>query len=195
MKSKILFIFLFFFCSIGYGQKKSLRKYSTDTTLSRYISAHFYSEKEKDTCYSGIHFIKIQFSAKQNQAISISGELPDQYLGRIKQLIGEFSASYFNPKFINYCKKNKKMIVQPILFDISSNCVSHDSSLNFKNSEKILKDTIGRELSKLVIYNLIVQQFSIINSFKKISDNECTNCIILKSCIIQSKKIKNPHRA
>jgi hypothetical protein len=195
MKSKILFIFLFFFCSIGYGQKKSLRKYSTDTTLSRYISAHFYSEKEKDTCYSGIHFIKIQFSAKQNQAISISGELPDQYIGRIKQLIGEFSASYFNPRFINYCKRKKKVIIQPILFDISSNCVSHDSSLNFKNSEKILKDTTGRQILLLVSHYLIMQNFSIINSFKEIGDDGYTNCIILKSCIIQSKKIKNPPRA
>ena len=195
MKSKILFIFLFLFCSIGYGQKKSIQKYSTDTTLSEYINAHFYNDKENDTCYSGIHLIRIQFSPKRSPLISINGELPDQYIGRIKQLVGKFSASYFNPKFIKYCKRTKKMIVQPILFDISTNCISIDSTLKFKNSEKILKDTTGRELPKFVIHNLIVQQFSIINSFKTISDNEYPNCIILKSCIIQSKKIKNPRRA
>jgi len=195
MKSKILFILLFFFCYVGRAQKKLIQKYSTDTTLSQYITTHFYNGKENDTCYSGIHLIKIQFSGKRSQMVSISGELPNQLTERIKQLIEKFSTSYFNPKFINYCKRKKKAIIQPILFDISSNCFFYDSTMAFKNSEKILKDTTGRELPKLVIHNLIVQQFSVIKSFKEIGNDQYTNCIILKSCIIPSKKIKNPRRA
>jgi hypothetical protein len=117
MKSKILFILLFFFCSNSYAQKKSFQIYSTDTTLSQYIS-QFYSDKENDTCYSGIHFIKIKFSRKSVRVISLSGQLPNQFTERIKQLIEKFSASYFNTKFIDFCRKNKKTVVQPILFDI-----------------------------------------------------------------------------
>ena len=195
MKSKFLFILLMFFCYVGCAQNKSLQKYSTDTTLSHYISAHFYSDKENDSCYSGIHFIKNQFSGARFQVISISGELPDQYIVRLKHLIETFATSYFNPKFINYCKKNKKMIVQPILFDISTNCVSHDSSWKVKNPGKVLKDTTGKQILLLVSHYSIMQNFSMINSFKEIGGDNYTNCIMLKSSIIKSKKIKDPRKA
>ena len=195
MKLKLLFILFLFSCYIGCAQNSSIQMYSTDTTLSEYVTAHFNSYKKNDTCYSGIHFIKIKFSTKRSLVISISGELSNQYSERIKQLIGTFALSHFNSEFINYCRRNKKMIIQPILFDISSNCISHDSTLDFKNSEKILKDTSGREILILVSHYLIMQKFSIINSFKEIGGDQYTNCIILGSCIIESKKIKNAPKA
>jgi len=79
----------------------STQKYTTGTTLSKYISSHLHNGKEADTCYSGIHFKEIQFSKQKPLVISISGELPNQFIEGIKQLIGKFALSYLNPKFID----------------------------------------------------------------------------------------------
>jgi hypothetical protein len=165
--------------------------YSSDTSLAEYLEDNFYSFKEPDTCYTGIHFIEVEFSNKNSLMITVTGELKNQYGVRIRQLLQKFRHSFFNSKFVNYCRKNKKIIIQPIFFDITDNCFFYDTTLHFKNPDVILQDTTGREIPKLLSSILMNQKLSLIDSFKKIENRDLTNCIILEPCIIQGRKIKN----
>jgi hypothetical protein len=53
-------------------------------TAGIYISSHLHNDQQADTWYSGIHFIEIDFQGKTLRLFSISRELPNQYIERIK---------------------------------------------------------------------------------------------------------------
>ena len=167
---KLISFFSFLLIStICYSQNSSIKSYlSKDTSLAKYIEANFYSDNERDTCYTGIHFIEIEFLKKDSLGIIISPQLKYQYFGRIKKLVQNFRDIFWKPEFINYCKSNNKTVIQPVLFNISGNCIIFDTTLHMKDRSGMLTDTTGKAMYQFAADFLIRQKFSLINSFKEV---------------------------
>ena len=161
-------------------QKKTVEP--ADTVLATYLQHQFYAENFADSCYTGIHFLEISFS-KGSTSTFISGNLNSVYKKRIESLVAD-PLKIWDKRYVDYLKKNKVHIVQPILFVINANCYRLKDSVNAV--DPLNKATVN----ELAIKILNSQSLSLKQSFNQIQleqKGKAANCILVAPCTISSR--------
>lgn len=156
-----------------------------DTVLATYLQQQFYSESFVDTCYTGIHFLDIDFSSRSVSTF-ISGNLNAVYKKRIESLLAD-PLKIWDKRYVAYCKKNKVHIVLPILFAINANCYRLKDSNNPVDAvDPVSKATVN----ELAVKMLGSQTLSLKQSFNQLGleqKGKATNCIMVAPCTISSR--------
>jgi hypothetical protein len=178
-------VYLFFALNLiaiaSLAQKKQTVE-PADTVLASYIQHQFYSENFVDTCYTGIHFLEINFSSKSITTF-ISGNLNSVYKRRIEGLVAD-PLKIWDKQYVAYCKKKKIHIVLPILFAVNANCYRLKDANN--SVDPLNKATVN----ELAIKILNSQSLSLKQSFDQIGleqKGKATNCIFAAPCTISSR--------
>jgi hypothetical protein len=187
MKIKYLLLlstFLFF----GHLNGQKIFK-NNDSSLSVFIQNNFYSESFIDSCYLGIHFITIEPQKNGFFKVSISGNLNVTFKKRIEDLI-LLSTTNWEKNLVDDCIKNKKSIVQPVLFDLNKNCTYKTNDVNVDSSTY----SFGKEAIYETSTKLLVQRYLLlIESFKQLSPQKSkiySGCYLLSPCYIGSRPLK-----
>ncbi|HEY8896474.1 MAG TPA: hypothetical protein VIM79_16725 [Niastella sp.] len=176
-----LFVFLNLIALASLAQQKQTVE-PADTALATWLQHQFYAENFADSCYTGIHFLEISFS-KGPTSTFISGNLNSVYKKRIENLLAD-PLKIWDKRFVDYCKKKKVHIVQPILFVINANCYRSKDSVN--TVDPLNKATVN----ELAIKILNSQSLSLKQSFNQIrldQKGKATNCIMVAPCTISSR--------
>src|SRR4051812_14581721 len=140
--NRMLLIILFFSVKVAFTQDhESPNKSWNDSSLAVYLKSNFYSEEGIDSCYFAVQFLRMQLD-KNDLHVSFPDDLKDEYKKRIQALLSDPS-KFWDQRFISFCRKNKKTIIQPVLFDISANCYLDSSDLQGING-----DTLQMEIKK-----------------------------------------------
>jgi len=162
---------------------------NNDSSLSIFIQNNFYSESFIDSCYLGIHFITIDPQKNGFFKVSISGNLNVTFKKRIEDLI-LLSTKNWEKNLVDDCIKNKKSIVQPVLFDLNKNCTYKSNDVNVDSSTY----SFGKEAIYETSTKLLVQRYLLlIESFKQLSPQKSTmysGCYLLSPCYIGSRPLK-----
>ncbi|WP_205510260.1 hypothetical protein [Longitalea arenae] len=180
MKTLLFFILNSFALASLAQQKQTVEP--ADTVLATYIQQQFYSENFVDSCYTGIHFLEISFTAG-SMSTFISGDLNSVYKKRLEKLLAD-PLKIWDKRYIAYCKKNKIHIVQPILFVINANCYRLKDSTNV--ADPLTKATVN----ELAVKILSSQSLTLKQSFNQIGlaqKGKATHCIFVAPCIISSR--------
>lgn len=176
-----LFVLLNLFAIASRAQQKQTIE-PVDTALATYLQHQFYAESFVDSCYTGIHFLEISFSSRSTSTF-ISGNLNSVYKKRIESLIAD-PLKIWDKRFVDYCKKKKVHIIQPILFAVNANCYRLKDSIN--TVDPLNKATVN----ELAIKILNSQSLSLKQSFNQIGlaqKGKAANCILVAPCTISSR--------
>jgi hypothetical protein len=186
MKIKyLLFLSTFLFFDHLNGQK--IFK-NNDSSLSVFIQNNFYSESFIDSCYLGIHFITIEPQKNGVFKIGISGNLNGTFKKRIEDLI-LLSTKNWEKNLVDDCIKNKKSIVQPVLFDLNRNCTYKSNTMNIDSSYSFGKEAIYETSTKLLVQRYLL----LVESFEQLSPPKSkifSDCYLLSPCYIGSRPLK-----
>ena len=114
------------------------------------------------------------------------------YFGYKKKLETLLSADIWNKKFVKKCYKKRKLIIQPILLDITENCNNDNSILSKPGKDSLLSSSFDKEKLYEVATRLLVKQhLSLIASYNKLSsDSNSKRCLLLSQCYIKSIPVK-----
>ena len=105
---KLLFFILCFFYSFYSDAQENVLNIKPYNDLGLYLKEKFYSDSITQSCYSGFHYVEIEFIKNETAKVKITGSINNEYETKIKKILTE---DIWDKKFIKKCKKENLVII------------------------------------------------------------------------------------